>query len=572
MPLSDFTTIQPRIASLKKIWAEELTETNRRRQVRYANDSVLKLRREGKIKEHETYIPRRIADSNIRREQPPRINYISQSRDLAKFRPITALLKPIEPLEREFTEFGQYPGWQMPLFQTVDGASTHGWDAIEILFDKDKPGHFQNRHITHEYCWFAPDIIDIQEAPIVIVVYGATLPQLDEYAESFQFNKAQVEQVRKKLETQEDKADSKLPLYKIYYKEKGLVYVGWHCEDCSDWLKTPEKLYLGIVEDGVQQFEKQYPIKVLRYMISENEPITEARGRVFYDEHDQEALTQCTTALVNRLIVASWILFSRKEPNESPNPSEAQTEIKLRNGAILDPGQFFSVDGPDPGLFSAIMHLLNLNANETNQVNFAAMNRQDSRKTAKEMGIAETQAAALSAVDVMLLSLFLQDVFTADWRIMRSQMLQGKLKSAMPDWLEYYEGEYMLVPSGDSDVIRRQEINQAMKQDWPVIQNTGAAQLFLADLLRASPYAENAEKYIDAMARADKKDQLIVGMKNALTTMLFGPDGKPKQETAHLVQQFAPQLKELQAAYEAAMNPQETQQQQEPASEQQQAA
>lgn len=520
-----------------------MRETDRRRLVRYANDSVQELRRRGKIKPHQTWIPRRICDTNIRREQPSRINYISQSRDLAKFRPLRKMVQPIEPLEREFTEFGQYPGWQLPLFNTVDGACTHGWDSVEVLFDITKPGHFFNRHIGHGNLWFSKDVEDIQEAPIALVVYGATIPQLEEYETTFGFDAAQVRLVAKALEAREDKADSKLPLYKVYFKEKGFVWVGWHAEECRDWLKKPEKLYLGVVEDGVKQYEIEYPIHILRYDISENEIITETRGRVFRDEHDQEAMTQTTSALVNRVIISAWILYSKKEGSEV---GQDQTEVTLKDGAMVDPGSFFNIDPPDPGLFSAIQALVNLNSNESSQVNYAAMNRKDSRKTAKEMSVAESAQIAMSAVDVMLLSLFLQGVFTLDWRIFRSQVVQGKIESSLEHAMAYYESEYMLVPSGDSDVIRRQEINMAMKQDWPVIQNTGAAEVFLADLMRASPYAENAQKYINAMQTQNRKDRLLLGMKNALQ-MLVKED--PKMANA-------PALKELEQEYAAVMNPQ----------------
>lgn len=567
MAISDFTVAATRIRSLQTHWQGEISETQRRRLVRNSNDSVLVLRREGKIKPHETHIPRRICDTNIRREQPARINYISQSRDLAKFRPLSKLVVlPIEALEREFTEHGQYAGWQMPLFQTVDGAATHGWDSIEVLFDQSKSGHFYNRHIGHEYLWFAPDISDIQEAPLVPVIYGATIPQLDEYVDSYDFKGEQVDLVRKAMEAQEDKLDSKVRLDKIYLKEGNAVWMGWHCEYCSDWLKAPERLYLGIIENGQKQYERQYPIKVLRYDISENELITEIRGRVFRDEHDQEALTQAVTALINRLIISAWILFTKKDPSDSIG--EQQTEMKLFNGAIVDPGSFFTIDPPDPGLFSAIMAILNLNSNDSNQVNYAAMNRKDSRKTAKEMSVAEAQAAQMSAVDVMLLSLFLQDMFTLDWRIFRSQVLQGKIQSALPSWRQYYEGDYALVPSGDSDVIRRQEINTAMKQDWPVMQTTAAAKDFLKDLLRASPYAEQAQKYIEALDRGDQKDDLLLGMKNAIMALAMTPDGKLQP----WAQQFGPQLKELQARFEQIMNPQGAQEQEPANAEPEQAA
>lgn len=558
MSLTDYRKAKPRIDHLTKQWTSSVKEAHRRRLVRNINDSVVQLRTTGALEKWETWIPRRVADTNIRREQPARINYISQSRDLAKFRPTSKLTLPIEPLEREFTIAGQYPGWQMPYFQTVDGSGTHGYDAIETVFDSSKPGHFMNRHIGFEHLLFATDVTDIDEAPIVAVVYGATVPQLEEYAEDFDFSKDQVAMVAKALEAQEDKVETKVKLLKVYFKEKGTVYFAWECEHCREWLKKPEKLYLGIIEDGEKVYETSYPITVYRYDISENEKIVETTGRVFRDEHDQEAMTQATSAVVNRTILSTKILFSAEESEET---GAKQTQVKIFNGAILPKGEFFNIDPPDPGLFSAIMGLLSLNANETGQVNYAVMNRKDSRKTAKEMSVAEDQAQQLNAVDVMLLSLFMQKVLTLNWRIFRSQVLQGKIESALPNWKQYYEAEYILMPSGDADVIRRQEINNAMKQDWPVISQTGAAQVFLADLMLSSPYAENAQKYIDAMAAADRKDKLLQGMANALQQLVIGPDGNPNPQAI----KNAEGLKGLVAEYQAIMNPQGAGQPQEPA-------
>lgn len=556
MTMQDWAYAAQRIIALEKTWQPELIETDRRRDIRYVNLSVERLRTEGKIKMDATYIPRRIADSNIRREQAVYSSYITQSRDVAKFRATDKLPIPPEPLEREFTGFCQYDRWLFPFIRTIDGGQTHGWDGIETVFDPDKPGHFWNRHIGHDNLWFAWDVYDIQDAPLVVIVHGVTTTQLAQYVEDFDFNPEAAEEVRLKAEAQENKIDTKVRLFKVYFKdeEEGIVKLAWYSEWATAWLKAPEPLSLDKVDEGgLPVLETEYPVEPFLYDVSENEIITDTKGRVFRDEHDQEACTQLVTAYTNRSLRSSYLMFSPE--SQQDDTASKQTSIKIGDGHIFDqPMKQFQIDPPEAEMLSAMMTITNQNANELGQVNYAVMNRKDSRKTATEINSANQQGAMLNSVQATLLSVFLRNVWTRCWQIVRSQVLQGKIQSRLVNWETYYNRTYSLLAAGDIDVIRRQEIVQAMKQDWPVMQQTAAAQPFLEDLLRLSPYAENADKYISAMEQGNKKDNLLRGMAKALTTLAVDPATQQLRPDA---QQFKPQLMELQQEYQQLMTPQQ---------------
>lgn len=561
----EWTKAHERIKALESTWGSEIAETDRRREVRYPEASIEQMRGDKSLKEHEVFILRRITESNIRREQAPYINYITQSRDLAKFRPNGKFVLPSEPLEREFTKFGQYEDWTLPFFQAIDGMQCHGWDAVETVFDVTKPGHFFNRHIGHEFLLFPSDttVSGFQRAPEMSVIYGVTLPELQDYVEDHGFNKEQVTILENKLKEREAKEESTLPIHKFFYRdeETGLVHVGWACvNDTTDWLLAPKKLYLGAAGEDGDMLADDYPIELLPYQVCENERIWDIKGRAFLDEHDQEACTQLATAFVNRAIVSSFILAALKQQGDDPEPK--QLDVELANGKIISqPLDWFNIDPPDPALLQGMMTLINQNANELGQVNFAAMNRKDSRKTAKEITSAEQQSAMLSSVQVTLLSRFLRNVWTRCWRILRSQVLTGKIQSSLDNYKDYYmyQPGWTLLAAGDIDVVRRQEILAAMKQDWPVMQKTAAAQDFLEDIIRLSPYGENSEKYLTSLRNGNRKDNLIKGMKNALVSVAQDPAARaamaPKaQAFQELLQEYVTVMEPEQSNPDAAQS------------------
>jgi len=550
--LHDYNYAVARIKALEKVWTQEIGRTEERRDLRYVRRDLKEMRALGMIPQDGVYVPRRIAHNNIKREQAPIVAYFTQAKDTAKFRALDNLGLPPDPLNSEFTRFSQHEHYLKPYLETWDGACTHGWDAMETLLDADAPGHFRNQHIGHENLWFAWDSTNIQYAPLVIVVYPITAVQLGDYED--QFAPGPFAEVQDKLEHLQDKDTIRVRLMKVFFKDptnSNVVNVAFYCEWASDWLLAPQPFELGKGDQQGPQFEYEYPIEILRYSISEDEVITSSVGRVFEDEPDQEACTQLTTAYVNRAIRSQYLMFSPTD--QSDDTSEREQKVAIGDGIMLKrPAQEFHLEPADINVLNAMNTLTNQNANESGQTNFAIQNRKDSRKTATENVLANQQGALLSSVQVVMLSQFAKGVMNRDWLITKSQVLQGKLSSLLPNWQVYYNRDYTILPAGDVDVIKRQETLMAMKQDWPVIQTTGAKQPFLEDMLRLSPYAENADKYIRAMEAENWKDNLIKGMGQALQTITLDPKTGQLQPYA---QPYAKQLQEIQGEYQQVMTP-----------------
>ena len=160
-----------------------------------------------------------------------------------------------------------------------------------------------------------------------------------------------------------------------------------------------------------------------------------------------------------------------------------QKNIHFKTGAIIN-GKLkeMKLDSPDPTMFTAIQTLVSSNQQETSQVNYAENNRQaDSRKTATAIKAATQQAQQLSGVQVTLFSIALKQQYTFECDIIKSRVLAGLIKVS-PTVMPLYQRTWTVKPSGDTDVIEKQQLIQQMQQSWPVYQNTPAAQAYLTDL------------------------------------------------------------------------------------------
>ena len=145
------------------------------------------------------------------------------------------------------------------------------------------------------------------------------------------------------------------------------------------------------------------------------------------------------------------------------------------------------------------------NQQETSQVNFAAQNRKDSRKTAEEIKAATQAAAALSTVQVVLFSTSLKELYTTMFDIIQSRVITGVL-IVSPEVMPFYSRQYIVKPAGDTDVIERQQLVKTMMDSWPVMKDTPAGPEFLADLI-ARMFPETGSKYTQIIRNAIQQQQ-----------------------------------------------------------------
>jgi hypothetical protein len=574
-------------------WAKIEDAQERIRTLRYTRDmDSVTLRASGIIKPDECYSPVRVMDTNIRREQPQYINYLTQSpRSLVFVAPRETPPDLVANGESDFTKKARYLAWEKPFMRVVDGAQTFGWDAVEVLFDDELPGHFCVEHIGHGDLIFSLDCEDLQAQEVVIRRVRLTSWQLKQFVADFGWEESSVNELIKSNSKGEVQSEDAIHCaYKCFYRKDKAVFVGWFSDKASDWLKVPTGLFLGrrdissgkvVVgqdEEGQEIVdypaipETNYPIHILPYVESEDGKITCLKGRGDMDESIQEAASALQTAIVNGTLRASNVYGAPAQSpiNTAPNSAPRVTDVILVNGRMYDqPITFFRSPYPEPAAIQALQAVVSQNQQEQSQVNFTVLNRKDSNKTATEVNSAEQKASELSSIQIILLSTFIRSVYGLCWSIYQSRVLQQKIEvtqNLLPFFAEQDQTtgqlrptEYILKSSGDVDVIEKKDKLNRMMQAWPVVGQTPIGMLFLKDILKLA-FPDDAEKYITELDNQTVlRDKMLI-KKLADTVQATVVDPNTGQLTPQ-AQPHAQQLMQLKQEVEQSLTPQNGEQQ-----------
>lgn len=584
-------------------WADEIRETEENRRARLVDLDVEQMRQNGELMADETFIPERLIDSSIQRELPTFLAFLNKSRRLAIFRSLDNPTQKCERLENEFTLGLSHIGWLKDWSKFVDGALLHGWDNVEVMFDPTKPLHVSLEHIGHDKLMFNRNCSSIQDSEVVVRVYDLTSMKLREFVRNFSFDQKQVDLILS-TETNTRRVTTTYSIFKVYMKIEGIVYVAWCVgsdnKSCSDWLKAPDKLRIGISEEvEIQQnsgnlpmkedtsvaqgaaasvlpsissepiYEwrdkdiDMYPIFVFEYKDTEEEVITDHVGRAFLDKPRQEAHTCIVTSFVNSMNRASNVMAAPENPDDGGNESIHQLDVPLESGVILNKAlKFFHMDYPPVEILSGLQQLDVRNMQQTGNVDYAVMNRKDARKTATEMSQAQQESELIKSVPLSLYSEFLREILNFCWQIVKSQALQNKIKFLLIPQvvttqsptgpIEQETGEYVndvatidqeydIRAAGDVDYIQRVETIKQMENDWPVIQTTGAASEFLQDLIKLK-YPDTGDKYAKLLVTNDPVRVLLKQVTMTLAGALqpeevIALDPGKRQELINLQQQ-----------------------------------
>src|SRR5215813_4082420 len=421
LKMFDYSQARIHLDRIIRDWDTEVEDTEVRRKTRDVELDVEGLRQKGELDEDETIIPVRTIDVNIQRELPAFINYLKNSRRLCTFRCLTTPNKDPQNIEKEFTEGMTYTAWETCHYKEIDGAESHGWAAVEVVFDTSKPLNVALEYIPHDKLFFPRTAENFQDCPRVIRGYDISVLKLREWVRKFDFDNEQVELLIKSRKDNQ-KENETLRIYKCYFKKEGIVYVTWFAltDGVNDWLRKPEQYDIGISEkiqvpvpiqvpiaaapDGspvmgtqMQMQEqwkpspvKQYTIFILPYRETEKAKVVDHKGRCFYDEPKQEAQTAILSGFVNGLTRAANVYAAMGVEDGTGSSLKELEDIKLCGSRVLNkPVNFFSPPYPDALVIRSLQYFDTANSEETNQTNFAAMNREDSRKTAKEIGAAQ---------------------------------------------------------------------------------------------------------------------------------------------------------------------------------------
>ena len=525
----------------------QATKADEHRLLRHPTIDIDAEQRSGHLAPDELYIPLHLVDMNIRREQARYVSYISSSRRVAIFKSLNDVTFDSTVLEEDFTDKARYTGWHTSIFRIIDSMQLHGYGVAEVSFDVTKPGHFAVNDVNFEDLGLPEDARDIQACEMIVHRHYFTDLQLKRMAETDDFNKEQVNNLDFK-ELAENY--SLMEVQKVLFKKNNVVYVGWACIDrCNDWVRKPRPLFLGKRQQGEELFETQYPYVLFPYNINEDTTISLMKGRAELDEYAQESATSLLSSFVTAHRRASGLYFAKD--NNDPNNTNVQTSVFFTPNALIDSNiKQFQLSPPDSSIMGAIQTLLGQNMKETSQVNFAAMNRKDSRKTATEVQAATSEAQALSASQVALFSIALKKVYTQCWNIYRLRTIEGLIQASIPPNF-FTDHEYSIRPAGDADVIERQEKINKMMQAWPVVQQTGAASLFLKRFV-SMLFPEDGQAYVQAIQDDNTKTQLLMQLQTIVQSLITDPETGQLSEEAQPYQQ---QLQQIMQQVQQVLNP-----------------
>jgi hypothetical protein len=549
---TDYQKLGHKLTEVKAILDDLTDKTVASRRLRYADVDIEVEREAGRIQPDEMYIPVHTIDTNIRREQPSYIQYIAESPRAVILEDADDDTTELAPLEKDLTKKLRYDGWQKPLFATIDGFQANGYAIVEVVQDLSTVGEVAHEQVQSSDFAFVSDTRDLQACEMVGRTYHYTKTKLlslcgdSKNPKDSDWERDQVEKVvsndspassAEPLESSDDKDKSLFRIQKIMFRVNGVVQVGWACIGVGDdWLRKPRPLYIGrrkqapvqsqapvppafgqtqMAAQQIQQppapqwiesYETTYPYILFQYLISENDTITHLKGRVFLDQDVQEGIASLLSSTVTQARRAAG-LYASKDTDDPNDDVLMQKNVFFKPGCLINKKVSFThLDAPEAGIFSAIQMLQSGNQAETSQVNFAENNNQkDSRKTAQAIKESRAQRQELTSTQVVLFSLALTELYQKMVGVIKSRVLAGLIK-VRPDLMPLYQKRLIIKPSGDTDVIEKQQLVGQMTQAWPVVKETGAASLFMIDLLEMMFPARSA-KYVQAIQQQQQAQQ-----------------------------------------------------------------
>jgi hypothetical protein len=540
---TEYKKLETKLTELKSILEDCTDKTVASRRLRYAEVDIEVEREAGRIGPDELYIPVHTIDTNIRREQSAYIQYLVQSPRAVILQDIDDPTMDMAQLERDLTAKIRYNGWQLPMFANVDNFQANGYGFVEIIQDQNNPGHVGLEQVQSSDFGFVADTREIQACEMVGRTYHYTKTKLlslcgsPDAPKDTDWDKDQVDKVvasdsqaskAEPLESSDSKDKSLYRIQKVMFRVDGVVHVAWACVDVADdWLRKPMPCYIGrrelLPENPLQKlirmakgvkvppskevYETNYPYFLYQYLITENDTINHLKGRIFLDQDFQEGVSSLLSSTVTQARRAAGMYFSKDV--EDPNDDVLMDKnVMVKNGCIINKKvQAFKIDAPDPGIFSAIQLLVSGNQQETSQTNFAESNNQrDSRKTAAAIKESRAQRQELTTVQVVLFSEALRSTYQTMAEVIKSRVLAGLIPIGNPTILQLYQRKWLVKPSGDVDVIEKNNLIQAMQNSWAVVKDSAAGTLFLCDLLEKM-FPDNAAKYVQLIMQQQQQAQ-----------------------------------------------------------------
>jgi len=544
---------------------DEVTRVQRRRESRKNRLNVKEMRDKGQLLPDETVIPDRTIDTNIRIEKSPYVKYLESPTTILSFEEPSASQINLMPLAAWHAGIVRVGDWKDPHIKNQDALLLHGCGYMELVYDKNSPSHTVVEYIRRENLIFPKGTRDLQACGRMYRCYPVTKAQLSVLAAEFGFDEAQLAKVKTRFkDTQEE-----IKLYKGFLRaDDGVVMVAWRADDNvgnDNWLKAPEPHQIGIFDVTPSLDPKKPPTVVARkltkipiidfpYHLEEDEVILETQGRSALDLHVQDCLTAMWTGTANGVVRASRFYPSRKvTPGETPKNDELFT---LKHGAVFE-GDFniFQPSWPNSIAIAAAQSLAGKKAQEIGATNYAAMNRNDTRKTATELTMAREESDNLSGPNISLYSSRMLRLELLRWEVIKSGIAVEAAFNVPPNLKKFNPPPsiplaVIMSPTlnvqmaADAQVVRRAQRQSRFLENWPIVSESPYALPYLESFLEEM-FPDDFPKWKAVVQNADARVASLTDMLNRAKDMLVNlpPDAVPPEARKDFVN-FLNQLDE----------------------------
>lgn len=445
-------------------------------------------RARGIVVGNETYVGRRIIATNIQREMPTYIKYLSGS-----YRHITAIALDNTPvtvlsaLEEDFTLSFRVGNWLEQHIQALSSFALQGRGVFMVI---PSMGELNTAlvYIPPEDFVFPLDTRDLQFAPLIGIRYSISVDQFKAWRKNYQWEEEACNKIID-ANPEADRVQTMYPVYLMLMKTDTGVQAFWFHKESNQLLRTPYAYNAGFMNgDGTAAVTRDYPIFPVYYQITENPKIIERKGRAHADMHDQEAMTMLWTSSVNASMRSSELYIGLDETGQTENPEIVQTEFIMEPGKILKrPVKFYSPPAPDGSILATAQALRVENSAQAGQVDFAAQARKDSRKTATELDLAKSQTDDTQAVSLTMFASGYRGAMQFQWLVLQFNLKSGYNTTFMADRPEIREvlktAKIYVTPSGDVDFVERQTKLKLYTQYYALVQGTALSPFFLKKML-----------------------------------------------------------------------------------------
>lgn len=439
---------------------------------------------------NETYIGRRIISDNVRRELPAYIQYITGPRVISvtpKNTPTTADV--ITAIEDEFTLGFRFDGWLEHHLGTINSSCLHGRGIFMVLSAPNTLLGTKAVFIPADDFAFPTKSRDLQRANMLGVRHSISMDQFRAWTTMFQWDTTKAQALIGTMPQGED-VTKMIDVFQMFYRINDIVHTCWYAEEPSRVLLRGAMPYTSGAFDanGSPVPARDYPFFPIYYNITENPIVVERKGRAHADMHDQEASTMMWTGLVNACMRASEVYASVETTPQTENPAIKQTEFIVEPGKIVDkPVKFFNTPWPDSMMLSSLNALATTNSAAAGQVEFAVTNRKDSRKTAKELDLAQEQSNTSRSVPLTMMTAGYKAMLTYQFTILIANVTSGnntQFLAENPDVRQELSNRSWVVhPAGDVDYVERLKQLDMYVKLYPMVQSTAAGPEFLRKIV-----------------------------------------------------------------------------------------